>query len=678
MVNVSRNYNPYRDARHVDMLIEFDLSEHEATQNGTIYVNNYETISNFSQLKQSDYRDKKYATCEDGLVLLDGTWSYMPDDTSNEHIGWWGKSISNENAEFNVTPTFTVEFTNIYSCVGFTLESSKTNPIQECRVRCYNDDTLLCDEIIESDDNVMLVDTPVNNFNKVIFEVLKTKQPRRRVKILSFNVGILKRFNKNDIVQATITEEASINSETLPINELSFEIYDPKKYFSNYHSNARYRDSQATNKANITAVNASNISILNQLKDLNTKLYKYATCEDGYTLLDGTYRYLPDNLSGTNKQLAFINNQISDIYGHFTNIPKITYSWSNTVEFSGLRIFFGGDSYPTEILVKIYNGNTLLGTENIYNDEDVCDIYFGAKQCTSVELSFNEMEKGYRYLKISDIQVMKDIDGWVSRITKSHNIKASIIIDGEKINVGSKYMFNRLEQNENGLTTTIVAKDYISKLDRQHCPVGSNTQITLDQAITNLLTNSGITINYGNNISANTSVRNTPPKDTSKRAGIHYFTQAAKATCFLDRNKVLQVRQLNKGKSVDYLNMDNIYKADILRLSDYINMIRLSVPNPYIDPEPEPSRYYGGSGLYYREIENSCVPSQNGQAVANWLLSQAERRIYFEMETRGNPALELGDTVKIKTKEGVIYFAVIFSQTFEYNGGLKSTIKAVI
>lgn len=678
MVEVSKNYYPYNQTRHVDMEIEFDVTERDAINNYTLSVNNQETISNIYQLRKTDYIDRKYATCESNMVRLDGTWRYMPDELTTQQIGWWSTSISNQNREFTTNPTLTATFTNKYSCVGFTITSSKTNPISECKVTCYNDNTLIYNEVFESDNHIIFADIPVNEFNKVIVEVIKTKEPYRRVKILSFAVGILKVFNKNDIVTATITEETSINSQTLPINELSFEIYDPNKYFGTYYSDTKYVYRSATKHASISSTNSHSLSRENQLNDFDKQLYKYATCEDNYVRLDGTYRYLPDSSIPTSYQIGYINSTISDEEGTFSNIPTITYSWNTSIDFSGLEICFVGDSYAREINVELYNGNSLIHEQTFNNNDSTANISFGSHNCTSIVMSFNKMNKSYRHLKISEIHILRNAETWSSYITKGRNIKANIIIDGEEVNVGNNYMFNRLDQSHEGLTTTIVAKDYISKLDRQHCPAGSNTTTTLDNMLTTVLNNSGISVRYWNKSIKNTTIRRTVPKDTSKRAAIHYLTQAAKATCFLDRNKILHVRPLGQRSYVDTLDMNNIYKSDIMRLDDYVNMIRLSVPNPYIEPEPEPERYYGGSGYYYREIENSCVYPDNGQAVADWLLTQAKRRMYFEMETRGNPALEIGDTVKIQTRDGTIYFAVVFYQQFEYNGGLKSTIKAII
>lgn len=678
MIPVSETYNPYKQARHVGIEIMLDATESKALSGCTFTTNSQESISNLNQLKISDYEDIKYATCEDGFTMLDGTYTYMPDTLTNEHIGWWSTEISDENGDFQTYPTLTAQLNNTYDVVGFSLYSSKDNGIAECNISAYNENTLIYSETFTSENEILIADIPTSSFNKVVIEVTKSFKPYRRVKLLSFLFGIRKTWGKDEIVSARISEGASINSETLPINELVFEMYDPEHYFSNQHAERMYVYKKASRTAKVSTVNSGAITNINQIKDLKTDLYKYATCEDNYVMLDGTYEYLPDGNIPDNIQIGFISSELSGVDNSFENKPKITYKWRGSVSFAGLRLYFGADNYATNIKVSAYYNGGLVSSKHFTNSEDVAELRFSISKCDKLEFEFSTANKPYRYLKISDIQILRYTESWVDYLTKTQNISASLIIEGEKINVGSKYQFYDLEQSGEGLTATITAKDYIERLDRQNYTHGQNGTTTLNTMLESVLTNTGIEINYGNSSLANTTVSRATPKDTSKRAAIHYLTQASKATCYLDRNRVLQVRQLNTGSTfLDIMNMDNIYNPDIFRMSDYVNMIRLSVPNPYIDPEPEPARYHGGSGYYYREIENSCVYTGNGQAVADWLLEQAKRRTYFEIETRGNPALEIGDTIQVELEDGTVYLAVIFEQTFEYNGGLKGTVKAV-
>lgn len=675
MIPVSTTYNPYKQARHVGIEIMLDATERKAASHCTFTTNGQESISNISQIKKYEFEDVKYATCEDGLVMLDGSYNYLPDTLTNEHIGWWSTEISDENGDFDTYPTLTAQLSNTYDVVGFSLYSSKENGIAECNISAYNGDTLIYNETFTSDNEVLIADIPTSSFNKVVVEVTKSLQPYRRVKLLSFLFGIQKTWDKNDIISARITEGASINSEALNINELVFEMYDPEHYFSNQHAERMYVYKKASRTAKVSTVNSGAITNINQIKDLKTDLYKYATCEDGLVMLDGTYEYLPDGTIPDNVQIGFISSELSMVDNSFENKPKITYTWRGSVSFAGLRLYFGADNYATNIKVSAYYNGGLVSSKDFTNSEDIATLKFSISKCDKLEFEFSTANKPHRYLKISDIQILRYAESWVEYLTKNQNISASLIIEGEKINVGSKYQFYQLEQSGEGLTATITAKDYIEHLDRQGYTEGRSGTTTLNTMLESVLADTGISINYSDASLSSTTVSRATPKDTTKRAAIHYLTQAAKATCFLDRNRVLQVKPFDAGTTfVDSFNMDNIYRSDIFRMSDYINMIRLTVSDEYAD---QSHTYNGGSGLYYREIQNNCVYTGNGQSVANWLLQQAKKRVYFEMEARCNPALELGDTVQVELEDGTVYLAVIYEQTFEYGDGLKGTVKAV-
>jgi hypothetical protein len=677
MIPVSESYNPYKRARHLDIAIALDATEKNALTGCTFTANDEESISNLNQLKVEDFKDIKYATCENNLVMLDGTYNYLPDTLTNEHIGWWSTEISDENGDFQTYPTLTAQLNKTYDVVGFSIYSSKENAIAECNISVYNNEELIYNETFVSENELLIADIPTTNFNKVIVQVTKTLQPYRRVKVLSFLFGIKKNWNKNDIISASISEGASILSETIEISELVFEIYDPMNYFGNQHADRKYVYKKASVTALASQVNNGSISKLNQIKDLKTQLYKYATCEPDFTMLDGTYNYLPDNNIPDELQIGFINNELSDLNNSFTNNPKIIYTWRGSIGFSGLRIYFGEDNYATKINIKAYYNNGLIASKDYTNNQAVCEFNFSVTKCDKIELEFIEVNKPYRYLKISDIQILRYSESWVSYLTRNQNISASIIVEGEKINVGSKYQFYKLDESGNELTAKIIAKDYMEKLDRQNYTGGQSGTSTLNEMLQSVLNKTEIPINYSDNSLANTTVSRATPKDTSKRAALHYLTQAAQCTCFLDRNRVLQVRPFNTGSTfTDSYNMDNIYDSNIFRMNDYVNMVRLTVTDEYNEQE-ESHTYHGGSGLYYREVENGCVATINGQAVANWLLTQYKRRVYFEIKTRGNPATELGDTIQVELQDGTIYLAVVYEQVYEYNGGLQATLKAV-
>ena len=152
MIPVSNTYNPYTTVRDVDIKLEFDLIESEATSGATYNINEENTVSNLNQLSSGETNTVKYATCEDNLVRLDGTWDYLPDTiTTDEVTGWWSNAVSDENGEFTTNPKLTVTLDDDYNCVGFTMYTENTNIIDEFKVTTLNEDIEISEETFFGD-----------------------------------------------------------------------------------------------------------------------------------------------------------------------------------------------------------------------------------------------------------------------------------------------------------------------------------------------------------------------------------------------------------------------------------------------------------------------------------------------------------------------------------------------
>lgn len=677
MIAVSPTYNPYTTIRDVDMIVMFDAVSDTATSHATYLATDKQSITNLNQINTREFVDVNYATCEDGLTKLDGTWHYLDTVITTQHIGWWTNIVSDAYGVFTTAPKFTATLSEEDSVVGFTCHFASSNPVKKCLVTTYTGNTEIYSEEFESDNATMMIDLPVSGFDKVEVAILETAEPYRRVKLSNFVFGITKRWTRDNILSASITEEADISGNTLPINELTVEFDNSDGEFDLIGDTKTYVYKTASNTATITATDKHEVANLNQLRDDVTKGFNYATCENSFVELRGTYSYLPPATISNSYQIGYVNNTLSNTSYQYSTTPQVTYTWPKTVSSSGLRLYFGERNFATSITAQAYLNSTLIDSVTITNDEPVVEFEFAVSGYNKIVLTFNSNVAAYRFIKLHEVQILKYADSWYSYLNKNQKLKALFVINGEEVNMGKAYLFDSLEQTNGGLSAKIVAKDYVNQLNNQKY-VGSNDRphgsgiLTL---LNNMLDGSGVTVDC----EANYAVCNTTPKDTTKRAAIHYFAQAVRRTCTLDRNNVLKIRKFDPSTYVDTITMDMMYSKDIIRTSDYVNMIRLTVKNGYVDPETQ-DIYYGGSGLYYREIENDCIYDtyDGGQNVANWLLQQAERRIYFDIKTRGNPAIELGDTVRIVTEEGTAYIAVVYSQEFEYNGGLSCRMKAVV
>lgn len=684
MIQTSEAYNPYTTVRDVDMVVTFPaLSESAATY--ATYSSQYkESISDLSQLNNLNYTDTKWATCENGLTLLDGTFRFLPDVLTNEQIGWWSNTLSSsypaiygEGYELgNTSLSISLPLAHKATVVGFTIYSSKTNPIKQCRVAVYDGTNKLFDEIFTADSEEMVIELPVADISFVEVYDIRTVEPKRRVKMLGFAFGIIKRWNRNNIVSASIEELSDYTGNTLPINTLKVELDNATHEFDLFGISKQYVYRAATNSVTVSAENAHEVAVPNiqTLSIIDGNAARYATCEDNFVMLSSSYEYVKDTGTGPYR-MGYVNNVVSDDNGEFSLTPSVSYNWNNEINTSGFRIFFFEKNYATEVTVTAYNDNVVIDTTTVQNNDYILDINFAVSGCDKVTFTFGSVAEPNRFIKVSKIQVLRYVDSWGSYLTKRQKLIAEFIINGEHIPMGNSYLFDSLKQINGGLTAEITAKSAVAYLDNQKHD-GEHGTTSLGTAMSTVLADTGISVVYSPANLSNTTVSKATPKNTTKRAATHYFAQAAMATCFFDRDGILNIKSLEATDYVDNIDMSNVYNSDIARMNEYVNMIRLTVKDEYTDPETS-NTYYGGSGLYYRELQNNCVNTSSGTSVAQWLLRQYERRVYFEIETRGNPALELGDTIRITTLDGMRYIAVIYEQLFEYGESLKCTIKAV-
>ena len=401
MIAVSQTYNPYTIVRDVDMVVTLDAINESAANYATYSATYKQSITNLNQINTREFVDVNYATCENGLTKLDGSWHYLDTVITTQHIGWWSSILSNASGVFTTIPKFTATLSDDESVVGFTLHFAQSNPVKKCRATTYSGDTEIYSEEFSSNTASMVIDLPASGFDKVEVEILETAEPYRRVKLSNFVFGVTKRWTRDNILNASITEEADITGNTLPINELSVEFDNTTGEFDVIGDTKTYVYRTASNKANITATNQHEVSNLNQLRDNNLKAYNYATCENYFVELRGQHHYLPPATIPSSYQIGYVNNTVSNTSSQYNTIPQVTYTWtSDTVTSSGLRLYFGERNYATSITASAYIDNTLIDSVTITNNEDsVVEFDFAVNGYNKLILSFPKSVAPYRLLK---------------------------------------------------------------------------------------------------------------------------------------------------------------------------------------------------------------------------------------------------------------------------------------
>lgn len=133
----------------------------------------------------------------------------------------------------------------------------------------------------------------------------------------------------------------------------------------------------------------------------NRVVSKYATLENNFWVLDGTFKNFPDNPQG----LGYISTIMSDENGEFSIPIVITRSYNGNYTAPGLMIEFDSNTntYAKNINVKWYRDNTLLSDKDFIVNSAM---YF----CSNEVIAFNKvvititsMSIQNRFLKIFNI-----------------------------------------------------------------------------------------------------------------------------------------------------------------------------------------------------------------------------------------------------------------------------------
>lgn len=191
-------------------------------------ANELEPWSDISDMAEVNPTCPKYALLELNQWILDGSTVTLPD--SNYKTGKFvSKYLCDENGYFETRPTLTLSWDTVHDVVipGLTIQWSKTYeeyPV-EYIVKIYNGDQLVS-ELVNADNdsafNVFFAD--INNFDRVEVEIVRWNLPYHRARIEQFYMGVIRTYEKGDLMSFSCENFTDILSGELPKNTLTFSL----------------------------------------------------------------------------------------------------------------------------------------------------------------------------------------------------------------------------------------------------------------------------------------------------------------------------------------------------------------------------------------------------------------------------------------------------------------------
>lgn len=195
------------------------------SDNGGMY------LSDSEKLTDGTFRSPtKYETLESNLWILDGQMQILPEEKPDKNEGYISEVLCDGMCVFSeLVPTITISFSKTFSRLipGLTIvwSNAYNEYASRFRVTAYNESIeTFVEEYENNGDIVSVVSADIDNYDKIVIEILEWCLPYRRARIEEILVGIQRKFVKSDLIGYTHDIFVDPVSGELPKSEISFEV----------------------------------------------------------------------------------------------------------------------------------------------------------------------------------------------------------------------------------------------------------------------------------------------------------------------------------------------------------------------------------------------------------------------------------------------------------------------
>src|SRR6476620_487966 len=237
----------YDTDRSIQAKVSFEILAVEAYDDASFAVSSEAPISRLSQaINKIRNMSHKYATYEPNYFQLDGTFYIPPKENEGDsELGWWSDSISDQNGHYVTNPTITFTFTEPHSSIGltFTFDNQADEYASEFAIRTYSaTDVLIISETVTGNTgSVYYFDTPLDNYSKIVIEIIKWAKPYRRSRLVEVDFGVVREYTGDKLISLKVLEEMDLLTSTVPSNEMQFVLDNSDQLFNILNPNGIYR-----------------------------------------------------------------------------------------------------------------------------------------------------------------------------------------------------------------------------------------------------------------------------------------------------------------------------------------------------------------------------------------------------------------------------------------------------
>lgn len=208
--------------------LSYNVTEPGLSNDATTTGSNEEHFAETAEITNGlSKAPEQYASLEQNAWGLGGD-IFCTDGKPNDP-GYTTSAISNADAEYVETPVITVLFSTVHKELipGITLtwSTAMNEWATSFRIAAYNSETLVAEkEVSENTSLVSQVWVDLQNYNKIVIEILEWSHPYRRCRVEEVFLGLVEVYTKNNLLGYDHTDCVDILSATLPKNEITFHL----------------------------------------------------------------------------------------------------------------------------------------------------------------------------------------------------------------------------------------------------------------------------------------------------------------------------------------------------------------------------------------------------------------------------------------------------------------------
>lgn len=212
-----------------EMFVEviYGVTEPGLQEDASSSSSNETDFSNASQvIDTADKSSETYATLEDGLWGLDGSFSYLDSPTDP---GYVSEALSGEDGKFSDYPTITIDFsaqhTALIPGVTITWSDAYNEWATDFRVTAYNvNNEVARIDVTGNHSPISVVNVDLSTYNRITVEIMGWSLPYHRARCIEIYLGVEKVYSKSDLMKFEHSQSADLLSAALPKNSIVFDL----------------------------------------------------------------------------------------------------------------------------------------------------------------------------------------------------------------------------------------------------------------------------------------------------------------------------------------------------------------------------------------------------------------------------------------------------------------------